>query len=323
MFKETIKYISKTLLLLGGVSFMTGCVADDRAECNFPLRLEIKQIPLNAARGSEASRFSLQSRAAGLSNEVKGMKLFLFDNETGTYVAEMEPELPGDYYPALFNWPVPPGTYRVVVWGGGSERYAASSTEALEGAVLETLRSEDGVSIEQQESHLFYGIQDSLVITGDYQNVYTVELYKKSKNLKVEVVGLTPDMYDRLECKIEAPSVLGFDGKVSQEHEMATFLPEDIQKERSLVKFFTLPSLEAGDGSKLYIKLAATEGEEEVTIYTGSLTDLIQSSPNVNISEDEEIEINVNFYGETTDIKSHVDILVNDYVVIHQDVELK
>lgn len=322
MFNDTGKRIGKALLLLGGVAFLSGCVADDRTDCRFPLRLEFRQASLRPET-PETTEPVAWTRSAVLDSEVESLSLYLYDRATGAFVAEVEPTVQGEHQTTDYTWPVPPGVYRLVAWGGHGERYTASATELLEGALLETQRAEDGSTVLQQQGHLFYGVLDSVSVTGDYLPAQVVELYKKSKNVRVEVVGLTQQARERLMCSIEAPSVFKFDNTVSAEHDAATFLPEDVAHETRAVKLFTLPALAAGDGSLLHLELAGNEASQATTIYDGSLTELIQSNPQANLAWDEEFNIRVNIYGETADGESHMDILVNDYVVIHQEVVLK
>lgn len=322
MFNNIGKRIGKALLLLGGVAFLSGCVADDRTDCRFPLRLEFRHALLSTET-PEPSEPVAGTRSAVLSGEVESLSLYLYDRATGAFVAEVEPTVQGEYQTTDYTWPVPPGVYRMVAWGGDGDRYAVSGTELMEGALLETLRAEDGSTVQQSQGHLFYGVLDSVAVTGDYLPTQVVELNKKSKNIQVEVVGLTQESRERVVCSIEAPSVFRFDNTVSSEHDAATFLPEDVAHETRAVKLFTLPALAAGDGSKLRLELADEAARQSTIIYSGSLTDLIQSNPEADLTMDEEFTIRVNIYGEPADGRLHMDISVNDYEVIHQDVILK
>lgn len=126
----------RLLLLLGGAALLWGCVRDDRSECRFPLRLRF-------AYTYNTEQEDLFDR------EIEALHLYLYDADGGRLVAAASPDvgsLSGDH---TFEWAVPPGSYRVVAWGGVKQRYDFRSTESYADATLSVRRLEDGVSVDQ------------------------------------------------------------------------------------------------------------------------------------------------------------------------------
>lgn len=318
----------RTLLLLGGAMLAASCVQDDRSDCRFPLRVEFQR----------ATNAEVLTRAASddFNGELEELTLYLYDRASGQLVAEVQPPMEAAHTSDPYVWPVPPGTYRVVAWGGAKERHTVTAHETFDGATLSVNRLEDGVSVEARRAHLYYGQLDSVVITGDYTPAHRIDLYKNSKDIRLELVGLTAEERNRAVCTVTASNgTYLFDNTLLPEQDPVTYLMTDTPDAHNLIRTFTTLGLQAGDDSHLRIELlpeAPVTGDEETpqtraaeghVIYDGSLSELLLARPGTDLKWDDEFVIKMNYYGQAADGSSHLDIWVNDWHIIHQNGDLE
>lgn len=272
----------RLLLLLGGAAFLWGCVRDDRSECRFPLRL----------------RFAYTYNTEGedlFDREIEALHLYLYDAEGGRLVAAASPDvgsLSGDH---TFEWAVPPGSYRVVAWGGVKQRYDFRSTGNFSEATLSVRRLEDGVSVDQACEHLFHSMAGGVKIDGSVTPEYTLDLHKNSNDVRVVVSGLTDDERTRLRCTIgSANGDYGFDNEV-RGVEGVCYLPAAGAEGLDAVNEFTVLRLWPGDASRLKVEVAAvgttaaagaggtvTAAGSQV-IFDGSLSELLLQKPGTDL----------------------------------------
>ena len=272
----------RLLLLLGGAAFLWGCVRDDRSECRFPLRL----------------RFAYTYNTEGedlFDREIEALHLYLYDAEGGRLVAAASPDvgsLSGDH---TFEWAVPPGSYRVVAWGGVKQRYDFRSTESYADATLSVRRLEDGVSVDQACEHLFHSMAGGVKIDGSVTPEYTLDLHKNSNDVRVVVSGLTDDERTRLRCTIgSANGDYGFDNEV-RGVEGVCYLPAAGAEGADATNEFTVLRLWPGDASRLRVEVAAagttaaagaggtvTAAGSQV-IFDGSLSELLLQKPGTDL----------------------------------------
>lgn len=272
----------RLLLLLGGAAFLWGCVRDDRSECRFPLRLRF-------AYTYNTEQEDLFDR------EIEALHLYLYDAEGGRLVAAASPNvgsLSGDH---TFEWAVPPGSYRVVAWGGVKQRYDFRSTESYADATLSVRRLEDGVSVDQACEHLFHSMAGGVKIDGSVTPEYTLDLHKNSNDVRVIVSGLTDDERTRLRCTISgANGDYGFDNEV-RGAEGVCYLPAAGAEGTDAVNEFTVLRLWPGDASRLRVEVAAagtttaagadgtaTAAGSQV-IFDGSLSELLLQKPDTDL----------------------------------------
>lgn len=272
----------RLLLLLGGAAFLWGCVRDDRSECRFPLRL----------------RFAYTYNTEGedlFDREIEALHLYLYDAEGGRLVAAASPDvgsLSGDH---TFEWAVPPGSYRVVAWGGVKQRYDFRSTGNFSEATLSVRRLEDGVSVDQACEHLFHSMAGGVKIDGSVTPEYTLDLHKNSNDVRVVVSGLTDDERTRLRCTIgSANGDYGFDNEV-RGVESVRYLPAAGAEGPDATNEFTVLRLWPGDASRLKVEVAAvgttaaagaggtvTAAGSQV-IFDGSLSELLLQKPGTDL----------------------------------------
>lgn len=272
----------RLLLLLGGAAFLWGCVRDDRSECRFPLRL----------------RFAYTYNTEGedlFDREIEALHLYLYDADGGRLVAAASPDvgaLSGDH---TFEWAVPPGSYRVVAWGGVKQRYDFRSTESYADATLSVRRLEDGVSVDQACEHLFHSMAGGVKIDGSVTPEYTLDLHKNSNDVRVVVSGLTDDERTRLRCTIgSANGDYGFDNEV-RGVEGVCYLPAAGAEGADATNEFTVLRLWPGDASRLKVEVAAvgttaaagaggtvTAAGSQV-IFDGSLSELLLQKPGMDL----------------------------------------
>lgn len=271
----------RLLLLLGGAALLWGCVRDDRSECRFPLRL----------------RFAYTYNTEGedlFDREIEALHLYLYDADGGRLVAAASPDvgsLSGDH---TFEWAVPPGSYRVVAWGGVKQRYDFRSTESYADATLSVRRLEDGVSVDQACEHLFHSMTGGVKIDGSVTPEYTLDLHKNSNDVRVVVSGLTDDERTRLRCTIgSANGDYGFDNEV-RGVEGVCYLPAAGAEGLDAVNEFTVLRLWPGDASRLRVEVAAagttvagadgtaTAAGSQI-IFDGSLSELLLQKPGTDL----------------------------------------
>lgn len=273
----------RLLLLSGGAALLWGCVRDDRSECRFPLRL----------------RFAYTYNTEGedlFDREIGALHLYLYDAEGGRLVAAASPDvgsLSGDH---TFEWAVPPGSYRVVAWGGVKQRYDFCSTERFSEATLSVRRLEDGVSVDQACEHLFHSLASGITIDGSVTPEYTLDLHKNSNDVRVVVSGLTDDERTRLRCTIgSANGDYGFDNEV-RGVEGVCYLPAAGAEGADATNEFTVLRLWPGDASRLKVEVAAvgttaaagaggtvTAAEGSQVIFDGSLSELLLQKPGTDL----------------------------------------
>lgn len=272
----------RLLLLLGGAALLWGCVRDDRSECRFPLRLRF-------AYTYNTEQEDLFDR------EIEALHLYLYDADGGRLVAAASPDvgsLSGDH---TFEWAVPPGSYRVVAWGGVKQRYDFRSTESYADATLSVRRLEDGVSVDQACEHLFHSMAGGVKIDGSVTPEYTLDLHKNSNDVRVVVSGLTDDERTRLRCTIgSANGDYGFDNEVRGVEDVC-YLPAAGAEGADAVNEFTVLRLWPGDASRLKVEVAAvgttaaagaggtvTAAGSQV-IFDGSLSELLLQKPGMDL----------------------------------------
>lgn len=304
----------RLLLLLGGAALLWGCVRDDRSECRFPLRL----------------RFAYTYNTEGedlFDREIEALHLYLYDAEGGRLVAAASPDvgsLSGDH---TFEWAVPPGSYRVVAWGGVKQRYDFRSTGNFSEATLSVRRLEDGVSVDQACEHLFHSMAGGVKIDGSVTPEYTLDLHKNSNDVRVVVSGLTDDERTRLRCTIgSANGDYGFDNEV-RGAEGVCYLPAAGTEGADAVNEFTVLRLWPGDASRLRVEVAAagtttaagadgtaTAAGSQV-IFDGSLSELLLQKPDTDLDLQDVFEVRMDVHREPGD-KFGVEIYVDGWHVV-------
>lgn len=273
----------RLLLLLGGAAFLWGCVRDDRSECRFPLRLRF-------AYTYNTEQEDLFDR------EIEALHLYLYDAEGGRLVAAASPDVGSLSEDHTFEWAVPPGSYRVVAWGGVKQRYDFRSTESYADATLSVRRLADGVSVGQVCEHLFHSMAGGVKIDGSVTPEYTLDLHKNSNDVRVIVSGLTDDERTRLRCTISgANGDYGFDNEV-RGVEGVCYLPAAGAEGADATNEFTVLRLWPGDASRLRVEVAAagttaaagaggaaTAAEGSQVIFDGSLSELLLQKPGTDL----------------------------------------
>lgn len=322
----------RLLLLLGGAAFLWGCVRDDRSECRFPLRLRF-------AYTYNTEQEDLFDR------EIEALHLYLYDADGGRLVAAASPDvgsLSGDH---TFEWAVPPGSYRVVAWGGVKQRYDFRSTESYADATLSVRRLEDGVSVDQACEHLFHSMAGGVKIDGSVTPEYTLDLHKNSNDVRVVVSGLTDDERTRLRCTIgSANGDYGFDNEV-RGVEGVCYLPAAGAEGSDATNEFTVLRLWPGDASRLRVEVAAagttaagangtvagtsaagttaavgagraaTAAEGSQVIFDGSLSELLLQKPGTDLDLQDVFEVRMDVHREPGD-KFGVEIYVDGWHVV-------
>lgn len=272
----------RLLLLFGGAALLWGCVRDDRSECRFPLRLRF-------AYTYNTEQEDLFDR------EIETLHLYLYDAEGGRLVAAASPDVGALAADHSFEWAVPPGSYRVVAWGGVKQRYDFRSTERFSDATLSVRRLEDGVSVDRACEHLFHSMAGGVKIDGSVTPEYTLDLHKNSNDVRVIVSGLTDDERMRLRCTISgANGDYGFDNEV-RGAEGVCYLPAAGAEGADAVNEFTVLRLWPGDASRLRVEVAAAgtttaagaDGTATVAgsqvIFDGSLSELLLQKPDTDL----------------------------------------
>lgn len=273
------------LLLAGGAALLCGCVRDDRSECRFPLRLRFTYT-YNTEQEDLFGR------------EIATLHLFLYDVSGGRLVATKSPDVASLGPGAAFEWPVPPGSYRVVAWGGADKRFDFSGTESYEAAVLSVRRLEDGVSVDKKCEHLFHCMVSGVTVDGDVTPERTMDLHKNSNDVRIVVSGLTGDERTRLRCTIRsANGDYSFDNEVCSADGVC-YLPAADAAGSDAVNRFTVLRLWPGDASALRVEVvpaaangvaAAASGSE--IIFDGSLSELLLRKPGTDLDLQDEFEV--------------------------------
>lgn len=323
MFRINRNLIGGAFLLLAGFSLLPGCVADDRTDCRFPLRLEFRQLgdgefPVSSGSGEDVPA----SRASLPGEEMEVLTLYLFERESGALAASIVPESDAVTGKGAYSWPVPPGNYQLVAWGGTSGGHSVSSEKNLEEALLSASALSEGDT--PKPAHLFYGAVGEVTITGDYTDSYTLELQRKSKLLHLTVTGLGEAERSLFYCSLKAPGSYDFTGTSVKEAAAVECPLLEISHERDVIRESYLPGLYEGDDS--YIRIGISGDGNLVpdhVIYEGSLSGLLLRNPSTVLETESEYRITLNYYGRATDGSVHFDLYVNDWQVIHQNSDLE
>lgn len=319
MRNTTIANILGLALLLGGAQLFTGCIREDLTPCSYPLRLSF-----------EVGQELLLRSTSGHDELPDTVRMFLYDRTSGVLVKESTLSSMELKDGNKYEWLVAPGLYDLVAWAGSPDRYEIMQGETRDGAIVSAATSEDGFSVEQCHSHLYYGRLDSLNITGKYTPHRSVLMEKNSKDVRVVVTGLPVASRDRVRSVI----VTNYGGRNFDNEPCSgvtrTYLSRDNSEVGSndAVRDFTLAGLHDGDDASLLVEVLPAPSDKEalatpgaLTIYEGSLTELLGKVPGAIVETDDEFLIEINIYGELVADNIHMDIYVNGWRIIHQDGE--
>lgn len=282
MLKKAFYKIGRLLLISWGVTFLCGCVRDDRDDCLFPLRLRFSYT------------YNREQRDL-FGEEIDHLQLYLFDARSGALAATATPACDVLGQGEVFEWLVAPGHYHVVAWGGLDKRYSAASVEQFGNAAMRALRDTDGKTCPQLAEHLWHQIGHDIIVDGDVQPVRTLDMHKLSNDVRVEVAGLPADCHSRLRCTIEASNgSYDFDGKRLAAGGTVTWLPEtETLDTESVLHRFTVLDLSRGDDSRLLVEVIPDEATRSLAgvIFDGSLSELLSANPDIDLDLDDEFDI--------------------------------
>lgn len=322
MFAINRNFIGSFFFFLTGCVLLSGCVADDRGNCRFPLRLEFRQLGEGEFPMPPGGENRPATRASIPSEEMEVLTLYLYDRESGALAASVVPDADAVTRKGTYSWPVPPGTYRLVAWGGTEGGHLVSGENMLEEALLSATTLSDGDM--PRPAHLFYGMVGEVTITGDYTDSYLLELQRKSKRLHLTVTGLGEAERTLLSCTLTAPGSYTFTGASANEVASVECPLLEVAHDNDFIREAYLPGLYEGDDSYISIRIAG-DGNliPEHVIYEGSLSGLLLQNPAIDLETGSEYHITLNYYGQATDGSSHFDLYVEDWLVIHQNTDLE
>lgn len=317
--------LKKYIIGLGlGISVLcTGCIQDDRTECRFPLDLS----------------FSYTSHREGndrLRDDVKSLRLFLYDAESGKLCDTRSVDVASLDSLNTMQWMVAPGNYRLVAWGGDhAGRYVLNTHSNHDDALMNVATNADG-DIEHQAEQLWHGVTTDITIDGDYHKSSVCKLNRMTSNVSVKTTGLDYDHYDRVVTRISGSNgTYTFTGTAHPDNKISTWIPwhevitED-SKAVGLYKFTTM-KVRKGDDTRLTVvyvpeRLATksrttVDDDTEQVLYNGALTDLIELHPTLDIDLDFEFDLKVEIT-EQIGNKVAFNIYINDWLVIRSNADL-
>jgi hypothetical protein len=281
MFGSLRNAFKKMLLLLAGGALLSSCIHEDYEGCEFPVRL----------------RFTYTYNVEGkdlFDPEISVIDLFVYDSETGVLKERkhiLSESLDADNSCSLM---LPKGKYKLVVWGGVEERYDYSSTEKLPDALMSIKRESDGRTVAQKREHAFCKMEDEINVIGERQPERVIDLHKLSNDIRVEVGGLSESLRARVSCTISSSNGdYSFDGSCMPSGSVL-YLPARGDSNGDAVFSFTTLSLWEGDDSHLTVRIEPQEGsyyKDGVTIYDGSLTDLLLKRDGTDLDLQDEFVI--------------------------------
>lgn len=253
-----------------------------------------------------------------LTEEIKTLHLFLFDESTGQIKASRTVETnqlsPGN----TLEWKVPKGSYTLVTWGGVMKRYVISDENQLSAMRLSLPVSQAGVVTHEKE-HLWHSADAAIRISGDLTTTIDVDLRKMSNDVKVNVTSTSGELSEHAESYIICSNgLLGAYGIEIEESTPLRYHP-DISTTRGVpasVHSYTLLGLHDGDDSFLDISLNGAN------IYQGSLSGLILLDPLVDIELQDEFDIEFKVDPRQSGDAS-VGVSVNGWKVVEYNVSLR
>lgn len=298
----------RLLLLLGGAGLLCGCVRDDRSDCRFPLRLRFSYT-YNTEQEDLFDR------------EITALHLYLYDALGGRLVATTSPDVASLAPGHSFEWMVPPGSYRVVAWGGADRRYDFRNTGRFPDAELSVRRLEDGVSVDKECEHLFHCMVSGVTIDGGITPARTMELHKHSNRVRVVVSGLTGDERLRLNSTIHsANGDYGFDGE-TRSVDKVCYMPAAGAEGADAVDAFTVLKLWPGDASRLTVEIGAAAAgvlQERTSrvLFDGSLSELLMQKPGTDLDLQDEFEVRLEVQPKPGGDSFGVEIYVDGWHVV-------
>lgn len=279
-------------LLLGGAALLTGCVRGDRADCDFPLRLQF----------SYTNNISTDEL---FQEEITSLDLFFYDAQTGMLVyrdnlqavlsEEGEVEIPlsvttsgrtsqdgdqsedqgentdnegseesqpGEILKPLateYALTLPPGRYNVVAWGGVRDRYSYVGTYKLDEAFVYANRREESdlKIIDPDCEPLFYGTLRDMEINGQLTGDHVLHLTQNTNNIRVVVTGLTANHRTRLETTMSALNgAYAFYDNRCLKQIRTIYYPTPSTLENAVIHDFRMLRLWEGDESQLTVRVA-------------------------------------------------------------------
>lgn len=284
----------------------SSCIRDAREECVFPLRLHFTYL-------------YNREKTDLFAEEVDCVLLFLYDSDTGRHVASARAETADLDDGNTYTWPVPPGKYTLVCWGGARARHTVDAGTSLSEHILAI--DGPGEGIPQMREHIWHRAVTDVLVNGDVTPVYEVDLHKLSNDLTVTVacthgtvlpaasdarVAISNGRYDALgENTARTPTV---------------YLPYTAADDAMCVctHDFTLLQLDKNDDSRLSVSLPGY-GQP---VYDGPLSSLLAQQPRADLDLDDEWRLNFDVT-PGPDGACAVAVSVNGWHIINYNVILR
>lgn len=296
---------SLTILVAAALTLpgLTSCIRDDRADCEFPLRLHFTYL------------YNREDTDL-LREEVPTLHLSLYDTEGGRLAAQTTVSVSDLDRDNNLEWLVPEGRYTLVAWGGVGNHYIIDTPQSL---TTTQVRHADGAEVSQRAEHLWHRAITDVTVTGNVTSTLEVDLHKLSNDLAVTVIIDDP----RLSSEAVVTATNGVYTALGAVHADAT--PSNYHPvTEGETHTFTLGTLAPDDDSILRLTLtppSRASGDQSTEIFSGSLSALLAADPDIDLDLDDDFHLE--FVVNTTATNAAVSAYVNGWHIVDYDVSLK
>ena len=249
--------------------------------------------------------------------EIDNIQLYIYRNNVLFQEIQLDQSDLIDRYKYILN--LPNGEFTIVVWGGIKHTYTLSGTAQIDQAILGVERDENNYTTEFPNHH-FYA-SHTLRVDNPFIPTQRIDLVKNTNLVSVVVRDKTASRITdnkSFTCKILGVNgdydfhnkVIGSDNICYKGYQ---YNPE------SLITFsFITMRLWQFDHSKL--ELTYESAGKSISLYQGSLSEIILKNPYINI--DLEDEFIIEFILKDNHQYVSAEIIVNDWIVVVIDTEL-
>lgn len=289
-------------ICLSLLPLVCSCVKEDRDDCKFPLRLKFSYL------------YNREGRDL-LRDEVEAITLFLYDTESGNFVAQTRVNVSDLDNGNAMTWNVAPGRYSLVAWGGILSRY-----EAIPGTHISGMSAglpENIAGHPHRQEHLWHNLSTDILVNGDVSPVYDVDLHKLSNDLVINVTSDSP-LSSRTSAMVSAGNgrYNAYSANISNApavYEPLTVMASPYEESHT----FTLLRLAPDDDSHLMLSLDGND----TPLYDDSLSSLLARLPDADLDLDDEFFLNFHISDQGSGNFS-IALAVNGWEIVDYNVSL-
>lgn len=300
MKSKSSTYLILTACIISAV-LLSGCIRDDRSDCQFPLRLHFSYL-------------YNRENADLLRAEVPTLHLSLYDADGGRLVTNKILPVSDLDDDNSISWLVPAGEYTLVVWGGIDAHYTLDSPASLSSA---RLRHTDGQAVSQRHEHLWHRAITNISVTGDLARTVDVDLHKLTNDLTVNIEYDGPAAIATTAEVSASNGLYSALGTIPADAYTSTYSPASTDRSH----FFTIGYLAPGDDSNLRIVIPREARADDTEIFNGSLSGLLAADPDLDLDLDDDFTLN--FTISPNGSNAAVSVTVNQWHIVDYNVVLK